>query len=146
MESHASRTGEVTSNSRHLLFLFALQRCGDGSTVSAYSPASSMAEVSDLGSEHYAQWLGSNAAACINPACLMAAPVNAMQHCYDACTAVNECAGVRVPDYQQWHCTDCKLIMAVVQPGASKRTLAPSHGLCHISNATELQHWFQKSG
>eukprot|EP00775_Hariotina_reticulata_P005167 gene5167-5405_t len=93
-------------------------------SMPAYNLAlSNNADVKDMGSGYYTQWLGAGAADALNAASLLAVPATStIQECYDACTADNECAGVVFGDATAI-AVECQLIKAIIEPGQSKRTL-----------------------
>ena len=83
-------------------------------TMPAYNLALSEVEKKDMGSGYYTQWIGSAAAACLNPASLTTVTAKStIQECYDACTEVNECAGV-VYENATAISVGCKFIMAKI--------------------------------
>jgi hypothetical protein len=93
-------------------------------SMPAYNLALSKdAEGKDMGSGYYTLWLGSSAAAALNPDSLVTVSAkSSIQECYDACTADNECAGVVFKNATAI-AVECQLIKAIIQPGDSKRTL-----------------------
>jgi len=49
----------------------------------------------DMGSGYYSQYMGSAAANCLADASLNTVSASTLQDCFDACSYVNECAGVK---------------------------------------------------
>ncbi len=104
-------------------------------TMPAYNLALN-AEKKDMGSGYYTQWLGADADNCLNTASIT--PVSAkstIQECYDACTEVNECAGVVFKNATAI-AIECSLIMAKIEPGDSRRTYFSGVDLVECDDAS----------
>eukprot|EP00775_Hariotina_reticulata_P007892 gene7892-8088_t len=77
----------------------------------------------DMGSGYFSLYMGSAAANCTADASLTTVAASTLQDCFDACSMVNECAGVKYAGINGTQITSCQLVSAVVQVGRSKRTL-----------------------